>query len=98
MAYIIAYDGADPVPKSAARRRSRLAGLTVGFFLVFLLLTKLFHPEGTAVLRRLLLPGDEAVTGPAMTVLLEELRSGEPVGDAVKAFCGEILSHAEYPD
>ena len=98
MGYIIAYDGGDPGKMYTTRRRSRLPGLTLGFFLAFLLFTKLFWPAGAAQLRQILLPGDPDVTQQAVTVLVEDLRAGEPVGAAVKAFCSEILIHAEYPD
>lgn len=98
MGYMIAYDGSDTGKKYTVCRRSRLPELTFGFFLAFLLLTRLFWPAGAAQLRQFLLPGDPDVTQQAVTVLVQDLRAGEPVGDAVKAFCSEILIHAEYPD
>lgn len=98
MSYIIAYDGTDPCAKPADRRASRLSVLTAGFFLAFLLLTKLFWPKGAAMLRQIILPGDPEVTERAVSVLVDDLREGEPVGDALKTFCGEIMTHAKYPD
>ncbi len=98
MGYIIAYDGAEPCAKPAACRTSRLSLFTLGFFLAFLLLTKLFWPAGSDHLMRFFLPGDPEVTGQAVTVLIDNLREGEPVEDALKTFCGEIITHAKYPD
>ena len=98
MGYIITYDGEEPGKIPTIRRRSRLPALTFAFLLAFLLLTKLFWPAGTDKLRRILLPGDPDVTAHAATALVDDLRTGEPVGEAVKTFCGEILAHAEYPD
>ena len=98
MGYIISYHGADSVKIPTVPRRSRMLSLTLGFFLAFLLLTRLFWPAGSAKLRQFLIPGDPDVTGHAAALLVEELRTGEPAGEAIKAFCSEILSYADYPD
>lgn len=42
-----------------------------------------------------LLPGDPYVTGNAVENLVEEIRSGISVPDAVSAFCKEIVAHAK---
>lgn len=41
-----------------------------------------------------LLPGDPEVTGPALEVLIDRLSSGEALGDAVMAFCREVVAGA----
>ena len=41
-----------------------------------------------------LLPGDPAVTGPALQTLIERLTDGEALGDAVTAFCREVVAGA----
>ncbi len=38
-----------------------------------------------------LLPGDPNVTKAALTELIEELKAGEQFGDAVTAFCREVI-------
>ena len=38
-----------------------------------------------------LLPGEPAVTQTAITHLIEDVQAGAPVGDAVTAFCREII-------
>ncbi len=48
----------------------------------------------TAVLD-FLLPGDPAVTQAAFSDLVEDVRSGESVPDAVTAFCREIIIHGQ---
>ena len=98
MGYRICYDGGEAPKKWAGKGRSRLPVMTAVFFLVFLLLTKLFWPAGAAELRQILIPGDPEVTAQATSGLIRDLRAGEPVGVAVKTFCGEILTHAQYPD
>ena len=42
-----------------------------------------------------LLPGDPAVTAAALENMVESIREGEPWGDAVTAFCREIIENAE---
>ncbi len=41
-----------------------------------------------------LLPGSDAGTGEAVQSMLDGIRSGEPVGRAVTAFCMEIINDA----
>ena len=95
MGYEIRYAGHEP---SSRKPGTRLPALTAGFFLAFLLLTHAFWPAGASKLRQLVLPGDSEVTGQAVASLVEDLREGQAVGDAVTTFCREILAHAEYSD
>jgi len=44
-----------------------------------------------------LLPGDPGTTKAALSTMLEELRSGEGLQEAVTAFCREILNEAKPP-
>ena len=60
-----------------------------GVFAVFLLLFS-FWQGGFSWL----LPGDPAVTGPAIQALIDRLTEGEALGDAVVAFCREVVSGA----
>lgn len=41
-----------------------------------------------------LLPGDPAVTAAALDGMVEDLRNGKSLGEAVKDFCQEIIAHA----
>jgi hypothetical protein len=49
-------------------------------------------PRGRWWFRDLLLPGDEQVTSAALEGMVSDLRSGEPIGEAVETFCREILA------
>jgi hypothetical protein len=49
-------------------------------------------PRGRLWFRDLLLPGDEQVTSAALEGMVSDLRSGEPIGEAVETFCREILA------
>lgn len=52
----------------------------------------LMVPQGRLWLRDLILPGDEDVTAAALEGIVTDLRSGEPLGEAVDTFCKEILA------
>ncbi len=41
-----------------------------------------------------LLPGDPSVTGPALQNLIDSLSDGTALGDAVAAFCQEVVAGA----
>lgn len=87
MGYRIVY-GADPFEEGT--KKSHLRSLTAGFALAFVILVRLFYPHGADLLRAQLLPGDDA----ALAQLTADLRAGEPVGEAVTAFCRTIMEEA----
>lgn len=78
--------------------RRPLPALLCGALALFVLLTSLYWPEGREALRDLLIPGDAAVTAEAFAAMLENVRAGEDVQDAVTVFCREILEHGTSPD
>lgn len=47
------------------------------------------------MLRDFVLPGDGAITDRALQGLVENLRSGQPMSDAVEVFCKEIIHGVE---
>ena len=85
MGYRIVY-GEDPFAETG-KRKSHLRSMTAGFALAFVILVRLFWPQGSDVLRTVLLPRESA----AFVQLTEALRAGEPLGDAVTAFCQRIV-------
>lgn len=70
--------------------KSRLRIMTAGFALALVVLVRLFWPAGTAALQEVLLPGEHA----AFVQLREDIRAGEPIGDAVTVFCRSIVEEA----
>lgn len=60
-----------------------IAGATAGFYAI------------QVIGFRNLLPGDPVVTGTALDTMVENLRTGLPVGEAFGAFCEEIVAHAQ---
>lgn len=85
MGYRVIY-GEDPFQKKEKRH---LPAMTAGFALAFVILVRCFWPQGTAVLREVLLPQANG-----MEQLTEQIRAGEPVGDAVTAFCRGLVEEA----
>ena len=51
---------------------------------------------GRAGVLDFLIPGDEAITRKAFQTMIEDVKEGERVSDAVTTFCEEILAGAEY--
>ena len=78
------------------RKKGRLTVLTVSALLAFLLLVNGLWPRGREALRRIVFPGDRAVTAAAWKEMTRQLRSGESVGSAFEAFCREIVEHAGF--
>lgn len=88
MGYQIIY-GPDPFEKTG-EGKSHLKTLTAGFLLAFVILVRLLWPQGTALLRQTLLPRAD----PAFTQLQSDIQAGEPLADAVTAFCQRIVEEA----
>lgn len=93
MGYRVEYGPVKKVRRLEERvsRRSALTGL---FLLLFLFSVCAFWPEGRDTLRRLVFPGDPAVTAAAFEEMTEELRSGSGVMDSLRIFCLRILEGA----
>lgn len=89
MGYRIVY-GKEPVMVQP-RRKSSLRLWTAVFALVFMVLVRCCWPGGTEILRQYLLPRETAATA-AFRQLAQSIQSGEPAGEAVTAFCREIVS------
>lgn len=85
-----------PVRRKEAQPKNalRLRGMIAAFLMAFLLLTRLLWPAGTDKLRQMLLPGGNN-TQEAIQEMMEQLREGERVGDAVTAFCRQILEDGQ---
>lgn len=95
MSYRIDYS-ADTLSKSTRQPSARLRLLIVAFLLAFFLLFPALCPEGAAWLRETLLPWDPTVTEQAFQEMISTLKQGEPAGNALSAFCREILDYDEY--
>lgn len=77
--------------------KSRLPALISAALALFALLTNLYWPAGREALKALLIPGDADITLEAFSEMLNTVREGEDVQDAVAAFCREILDNGTDP-
>ena len=87
MGYRIVY-GKDPVirPRGSSLR---LRVMTAGCMLLFAALVRLAWPAGRAVLGEVLLP--RAETAAAFSELVDQVSGGDPLGEAVTAFCRSVV-------
>ena len=97
MAYRVEYG-------SGGKKRSEIGEKKLGrgkvwvCFLLFLLLVRLYWPAGTEVLRKLVLPGASQTAFAEVKTLTEQLREGEPFGQAIESYCRKILAEAGLAD
>ena len=94
MAYHIRY-GKTTVKESIARLRSyknfaKINWIAVGIMTVVVAILCRF---GTL---DFLIPGDREITKEAFQTMVEDVRNGERVSDALTTFCEEIFAGAEY--
>lgn len=50
---------------------------------------------GNLNLKELILPGNADVTGAALTMMIEQIKAGEPLNESITAFCTEIITHGK---
>ncbi len=98
MGYKIAYDSGMATRTCFEEKRLSFAAMTAAFLLLFGVLTYCFWPAGADKLRKMLIPGDPEVTTKAVSEMVEDLRAGESMDDAVVTFCREIFREAGYSD
>ena len=88
MGYRIVYA---PEPVLARRRRKcSLRIWTAVFALFFVTAVRFLWPEGTEQLRRVLIPQAQTVT--AFSGMVEGIENGQAVGEAVTAFCRQVVA------
>ena len=98
MSYRINYGHPSDKRYPAASGQGRLPSMICAAFLLFLLLTNTFWPSGRALLKDLFIPGNPETTANAFSGLMEDIREGEELSEALTVFCREILFDEEIPD
>lgn len=88
MGYRIVY-GEDPFVQ-IPHQKGRLRLMTAGFALAFVVLVRCCWPQGADLLRRTLLPEEYG----AFQQMTADIQAGEPIADAVTAFCRSIVEDA----
>lgn len=93
MAYTIRYspENNKKYPTDKPPKKSLLIFAVVMFTAVSLLLVN----DGVRdVIADFVLPGDLQVTKSAIVQLVEDVRTGEPVANAITTFCQYVIDHA----
>lgn len=90
MSYRIAYQSIEKLRGAEKRRRSVGTLLGMGVVLGMLALS-LGWPWCFARLRQWCLPGDPDTTVAALSRLQEDLRQGQPLTEALTAFCQQVM-------
>lgn len=94
MAYNILY-GADAIKYKVKEKNIGYSNRSVVFIIAVCVVAMSIFLLRTPQVRDYLTPGDKAVTKAALTEMVQDLREGENVTEALTAFCREIISHAE---
>ena len=89
MSYCIKYD-----PEKKKIYPQKATGKPRWLILALVLVVLLFAAQKldtSGKIKSILLPGDPQTTSAALSTMITEIREGEPVGEAVTAFCLEII-------
>lgn len=78
---------------AASEKKHPLRGALICFFL-FLILVQLFWPKGREAIQKLLLPGATETVWAAVDGFADQVRTGEPIEEALEAFCKSVLQDA----
>ena len=81
------------VPKAGKKGSMRLQVLTALFLLLFVLTVRQAWPQGRELLRRCLIPREPTATEEMFQGMVSDIRAGEPLGQAVTAFCKELVEY-----
>ena len=98
MPYRIEYDKSSTKYEIRNRNSFRFPLILLASYILFYCLTSAFWPEGRALIRELIIPGDNGATWEAFSVMTGELRSGASFDDAIYTFCYEIIDDAKNPN
>lgn len=93
MSYVIRYG--KKIPQESGNGIRKCSG-SVGFAMVLVtaaVLIRLFIPQSGAYIRRILIPGMPDSAAASFSEMLENLRGGMEIGDAVDVFCHEIFEN-----
>ena len=91
MGYRVIY-GDDPFEKTKIRK-GRLVAMTAACLLAFSVGVRCIWPQGAESLKQMMMPQKTATTA-AFVQMTADLRAGESLGDAVKAFCRSVVEGA----
>lgn len=92
MAYRVDYtDGGRQA--AVHEKKHSIRAVLICFFL-FLIFVQLFWPQGKEAIQKLLLPGATETVWAAVDVFADQVRTGEPVGEALETLCRNVFLNA----
>lgn len=95
MGYRIEYTSSGSQRKPLKHKPPYAAIATAVGVLSLVFLAIAIKHTGLTWVRDVLLPGDPAITAAALENMVDNMKSGISIGDAVTAFCQEILANAQ---
>ena len=84
-------------PPGTAKQRAniRILPIMAGIMLAFAIFARICYPAETKQLTEALFPLTSASSQEALDVFTQNIKAGESLGDAVAAFCLEILNETD---
>lgn len=94
MGYRIEYGSQGELRKPLKRKYPYAAIATVACVLALVAGAITLKHTGLTFVQELLLPGDPAVTASALENMVDNIKDGDSITDAITAFCQEIIDNA----
>ena len=91
MGYRIEYGPERKQVENGRGASNRIRTMIAAWLLLFCLLVSAFWPKGSALLQNVLLPGEKTNSEAAFCHFVNNIRLGEPLGEAVSVFCRTVL-------
>ena len=95
MGYTIQYGPAGKAEAAWHAKRRKKAGAILAVCVLAVVFAAMVLSGGFEEIKNYLIPGDPEVTQAAFAQFTEDIRQGDTVGDAITAFCREIIDGAE---
>ena len=95
MSYSVEYN--PELRKTYPTRKRKLQNLPIKSIAITMGIMIALYAVHTLGILRLIIPGDPAVTTGAFSTMVEDVRSGQTVSDAVFSFCRNIVTGGMQP-
>jgi len=93
--YTIQYGPAGKAETAWHAKRRKKSGAVLAVCVLVIVFAVLALSGNFEQIKNYLIPGDPEVTKAAFAQFTEDIRQGDTVGDAITAFCREIIEGAE---
>ena len=93
MAYRVVYDSLGEENRNPRPKNNSIVTVTAILVICCVLCAVAIHAGALPWVRDVLLPGDAGVTAAALENMVTAILDGSTLGDAITAFCQEIMLH-----